>query len=187
MVYNLSGVQFVLMLDPFLVLIQWFVIFILLRAAWGKLVALNDFKSNLEESFRFSGKISRVIAPTLVVYEITLFILIISKTNYSYISMLVALFTFFIFTLVLCYRWVQDSRVRCNCFGNEDRTVSIFDLIRNIIIILLIGLYLIWGPPEHDLHLGSLFLLALLGLILSTVVIRFHDIAMLLLSAQGRV
>jgi len=175
------------MLDYISIMISWSVAFILFGAAWGKLESFSQFKLNLVTSFGLSKSLAGIVTPSLITLELSIAFIIISHSAYSYFAMIVAFTTFCIFTLFLIYHWSRDARIKCNCFGQDDRPVSIFDLLRNLVIVLFIGTYLILGKSDHALSIEEQPLLAGLGVGLSIVVIHLHDIALLFLSARGKV
>ena len=168
-------------------IICWLVAFVFFSAALGKLEKQEQFKSNLVESFGLSEKASHNIAPVLVILELVLGLLIISGPSLSYIAMSVAFVIFCFFTLFLIYHWLQNARVKCSCFGEDDRPVSIFDLLRNGLVIALIGTYLVFFEGQYSLPMSSHLLLAGIGLALSILIIHLHDIAMIFLTARGKV
>lgn len=176
-----------MILSYFLFTISWLVAFTLLMAAWGKLKDLHRFKSNLRDSFGFSARSSKFVAPLIIVLEFLLALTTVSGTQFTYLAMVVSFVVFIVFTAFLAYHWLQNARVKCSCFGEDDRPVSVFDLLRNALIILFIGCYLMIGGFELSLTMHSQFLLVILALAGSTVVIHTHDIFMVLLTARGKV
>lgn len=167
--------------------IRWFVGFILLSAGWGKYKGYVEFKDNLVTSFGFSQSISNVFAPLLIIVECSLAIIILSNTSYSYSAMVCTLFIFSAFTSFLLYFWLKDARVKCNCFGQEDRPVSYLDILRNIVIISALIMYLVVVGEQFSVGLDVSILLAGTALLLSILIIHLHDVVILLTTpTQGR-
>lgn len=157
-----------------------FVAFLLLIAAISKLNAFSEFKNNLNESFGLTVAASTRFAPIVVAVELLLSGLLLLNTNASYLGMAASLFVFLAFTGVVSYRYVKEAIVKCSCFGEADRSVSAYDLLRNLIVIACIIFYLFYSGDASALTVGLWFLTAGLAIILTIVAIEFHEIVMLL-------
>jgi len=166
--------------------IRWFTGFILLSAGWGKFRGYTEFKDNLVFSFGFTQNTSRILAPLLIMIEWLLAIIILSNTSYTYSAMVGALIIFSAFTSFLLYFWLKDARIRCNCFGKEDRPVSYLDILRNVVIIGCLIIYLVTVEGYYLPSLEVSTLLAGSALLLSILVIHLHDVVMLLTTTNGR-
>lgn len=157
-------------------LCTWVIAFVLLAASYGKLKHFEFFKSNLVSSFKLKKRAASVLAPLLVIFELFLALIISVGTAASYWAMFTALILFTFLTLILIFFWVRDGRIRCNCFGEEARPVSGYDLIRNSILILALGLFFVFGSLNPSLSIWELLLIATVALPIGNLLIRFHDI-----------
>jgi Methylamine utilisation protein MauE len=154
--------------------------FILIFAAIGKLKTFHEFRKNLTESFGLSVFASQKIAPLIIAVELLLAGVILLNIKASYLGMAVSLGLFVIFTGVVSYQYLKEGIVKCSCFGESERSVSVYDLLRNLLIIVCILFYLLCstGPVHHDVQMN--FLISGLAIIITIFVTQFHEIITLL-------
>jgi hypothetical protein len=161
----------------------------LLWAAWGKTSGYSVFVANLSESFYFPHAIATFTAPLLILLEWALALVLIVKLEPLTLAMYITLTLFISFTAMIIFAHFRDQVVKCNCFGEQHRPVSQFDMIRNLILILSCVYYLqlmpaqltatplMITPSEHGLLLLSATVTSLIG-------VYFHDIVHTLLSKE---
>lgn len=166
--------------------VSWLIAFLLLTAAWSKLTDLNRFKSNLIESFGFSFNASRIVAPIIIILELLLFITIASDTVYSHYAMGISFVVFIVFTIFLLHHWLKNARVKCSCFGEDDRPVSIFDIIRNILVVCLVGCFLLLKDDKLPVVIEFQLVLIFFAFIIHIILIHLHDISMIILTSKGK-
>lgn len=166
---------------------RYFLAFLLFFAALGKYRTFVQFQSNLVESLGLGRGLSAWLAPALVGMEFGLSLLIVAGIAISYYGMLAALLLFACFTAFIGYKYVKEGIVKCSCFGESERSVSGFDLLRNVLVILSAAFYLAFAGAA-GLAWPALLTAAALALILTVLAIEFHDLAMLLVhSSKGYV
>jgi hypothetical protein len=160
----------------------------LLWAAWGKTSGYSVFVANLSDSFYFPQAIARFTAPLLILLEWALALVLIANLAPLILAMYITLMLFISFTAMIIFAHFRDQVVKCNCFGEQHRPVSQFDMIRNVILILSCVYYLqliptqlipplVITPSEHGLLLLSATVTSLIG-------VYFHDIVHTLLSKE---
>jgi hypothetical protein len=161
----------------------------LLWAAWGKTSGYSVFVSNLSESFYFPHAIATFTAPLLILLEWALALILIVKLEPLTLAMYITLMLFISFTAMIIFAHFRDQVVKCNCFGEQHRPVSQFDMIRNLILILSCVYYLQLMPTQLTatpiIFLSSeQVLLFLSATVTSLIGVYFHDIVHTLLSKE---
>lgn len=164
--------------------VRYFIGFLLFFAALGKLKTFAQFKQNLTESFGLSAGVGAGLAPVIVGTELLLAVLVLLNHPVNYLAMAASLLMFVLFTSVVAYQFVKEGIVKCSCFGEDERRVSGFDLLRNAIVIGSIVFYLLGASANPVLGLPMQLLSAALGLILTIIAIEFHQIATLLSGSE---
>ena len=160
---------------PFLAeLLRFYLGFILLAAAWGKSRTYTYFLSQLTESFLIPPVASRVIAPCILLLEWALALGILLLNSRWAIIVAAVLFT--LFSLVLLQRYVSDGAVKCSCFGETDRPVTDYDLLRNgwLIAVFLACLWL--NDTAFGITIPLQLFSAGLAVLLTLITINFSDI-----------
>ena len=96
------------------------------------------------------------------------------------VAFIVAVFLLMLFTGALISILARGLRTRCNCFGSSHRDVSIYDIARNvgIIVITLMGAFALFSensqPTEIELILK--IILALMSASLAFIVVKLDDL-----------
>lgn len=162
-------------------IVRWFGALLLLSAAWGKWRTLAEFRHNLGASFGFAPGTATVLAPLVVVTELLLGALIAFDHGLALTAMAAAWLLLAALTLLVGYKFLRQDVVRCSCFGEQGRPVSVYDLLRNLLVLAALGFAVGHGTttplPPTGLTAVTAFLL---GLILNMLALRFHDIATVL-------
>jgi hypothetical protein len=168
---------------PFLAeLLRFYLGFILLAAAWGKSRTYTYFLSQLTESFLIPPAVSRAIAPCILLLEWLLALGILLLNSRWAIAVAAVLFT--LFSLVLLQRYVSAGAVKCSCFGETDRPVTDYDLMRNgWLIAVFLGCF--WlndtafriATPLQLLAAGLAVLVALITVNFSDIMLQLFDTA----------
>ena len=84
-----------------------------------------------------------------------------------------------LFSLALLQRFLTNDTIKCSCFGEQDRPLSGYDLIRNgLLLLVTAGFFL---APDLLLPLQSALSTSclLLGALLVMLIAASHDIASL--------
>jgi|APHig2749369809_1036254.scaffolds.fasta_scaffold05286_3 hypothetical protein len=158
-------------------ILRWFIGFVLLAACIGKLRTFTRFRDNLATSFGVAPRQGALLAPAIVGVELLLAALVLGP--FARFGMAAALPLFAAFTILLAWRMKRDGALRCGCFGEAERNLSGYDLVRNLLIVTAIALFLTL-PAGAGVPPASSALAAGLGAILAVLAIDFHDVAHLL-------
>ena len=161
-------------------IIRLFIGMVLLMAAYSKTLDIAQFKETLVSSFHLNKKLSNYLAPLLLIVEWAISVILLVKAPWLELAMLAALLMFIVFTTVVSFLLYRDGIVKCNCFGEEQRPASIFDMIRNTACILAILHYLFTPTIDSPLSLENGVLLFGVSLSLTFVMVNFHEIVSIL-------
>lgn len=157
-------------------IIRFFTALLLACAALGKLRTLAAFTHNLVDSFGVNRRAAAILAPAVIALESLLAASILAGGGWARAGMAGALVLFVALTAIVGYRYVVEGSVRCSCFGESERPVSGYDLLRNGLVIASIGACLAFSG-------GAAFgkketvLAAALALVATIGAIGFHDLA----------
>jgi hypothetical protein len=154
--------------------------FFFLFAAIGKFKSLADFTSNLHESFGLSLRTSDLVAPALVAIECVLAVLMLSNLEASYPAVAAALCLLLFFSGVLVFKTWKDGAVACGCFGEAERTVSSYDIARNVLVAGAALFYLVFAEPASAMGISAQLLAAALALMLAVLAVEFHEVCTML-------
>lgn len=157
-------------------IVRYFTAFLLACAAIGKLRTLAGFAHNLVESFGLPRQVARAVAPMVVALEALLAAAILAGGAAGRLGMAAALVLFVALTALVGYRYVVEGSVKCSCFGESERPVSGYDLLRNVLVIAAIGACLAFSGDAAFGRKESV-LAAALALIATIGAIGFHDLA----------
>lgn len=160
---------------PFLAeLTRFYLGFILLAAAWGKSRTYTYFLSQLTASFLIPPAASRVLAPCILLLEWALALSILATGNSVAIALAGALFT--LFSLVLLQRYISQGTVKCSCFGETDRPVTDYDLLRNGWLVAVFPACFWLNDTAFAMALSLQLLAAALAVLLTLITVNFSDI-----------
>lgn len=157
---------------------------LLLWAATGKWRTLGAFEQNLVQSFAIPPGQARLLAPTLALAEsaaaITLLMLAWQPDPAWTAPLMAACWCLLaLFSLTLLQRFFTNDTIKCSCFGEQDRPLSGYDLIRNgLLLLVTAGFFLapdVLLPLQSALSTSCLLLSALLVMLIAAS----HDIASL--------
>ncbi|WP_166887455.1 MauE/DoxX family redox-associated membrane protein [Massilia sp. CCM 8734] len=157
-------------------IIRFCTAFLLVCAAIGKLRTLSAFTHNLVESFGVKRQAAALLAPAVIAAEALLAGLILAGGGIGRIGMAAALVLFVVLTALVGYRYVVEGSVKCSCFGESERPVSGYDLLRNGLVIAAIGACLAL-PGGAAFGKKESVLAAALATIATIGAIGFHDLA----------
>lgn len=158
-------------------ILRFFIGFLLLAAAAGKLRTSAGFRMNLETSFGLPKTQAGLVAPLLIASEVLVAGMVLGP--WSGAGMLAALLMFGAFTIVVAIKFFTQPSVRCSCFGEAGRPLSGFDLARNLFVIGAIAVFLAIAP-DGTASWSLMFLAAGLASFAAVAAIEFHGIATLL-------
>ena len=158
-------------------ILRCFIGFVLLAACLGKLRTFASFRANLATSFGVPPQLGGLLAPAIVGIELLVAGLVLGPFPRFVMATALLLFTAFAMLLAWCL-W-RDGVVRCSCFGEAERSLSGYDLLRNLLIVAAIALFLTL-PAAAGTPLPMSLLAAGLAAILTVLAIDFHDVMHLL-------
>lgn len=149
------------------VLVRLLVGGVFLLAVVGKLRAPMRFRANLTESLGMSTAAGATLMPLVISVEAALAFMLLSDTQARAVAMPAALALLVAFTIFVGYKYVTADSVRCSCFGEADRPLSAYDLLRNALLIGAIAGWLYWPaaavrwtPAQWALSAGAALLSA---------------------------
>ena len=157
---------------------------LLLAAAWGKGRALGQFRDNLAATFGTGPALAALLAPGIAGAEVLLAAGLLAGGAPGQAALAGSLLLFTLFTAAVAWKYATEDIVKCSCFGDADRSVSGFDLARNLAIIAGIGFSLAVGSGTADVSWQAMFCAAGVATLLAVVLAAFHEIMMLLLYAR---
>lgn len=159
-------------------ILRCFIGMLLLAAVNGKLRNFADFRHNLADSLGLGTLRAKLLAPTVIGAELLVAVMVLGPAQRA--GMLAALLMLAVFTAVVGYRFYSQGSVRCSCFGEAGRSVTTYDLQRNLLVMLSIVAYFALGADVAAPPFPQLALACSLAAILCVAAIGFHDIVVLL-------
>ena len=125
-----------------------------------------------------------VLAPTLIAIEFTLGVILVAYHPMVYWAIGAALIMFLLFTLAVSFMLYRDGFVKCNCFGADDRPVSLADIARNIVCILAMLFYLKTTNSASILTIESSILVFVTAISIAFILVNFHQVVSILKKAD---
>jgi uncharacterized membrane protein YphA (DoxX/SURF4 family) len=163
-------------------IIRFFIGFVLLTAGWNKAKTYQQFTESLVTSFHFPKVLSKLFSPVVIILECSLALILLTQLLNTQLAMKISLILFSTFTSLVIFFLIRHEVVKCNCFGEESRPTSIFDIIRNVGFIIAIIFYLIFSKPDVYFANEVSYLLGTLAFIITIISINFHDMVLILKS-----
>jgi hypothetical protein len=157
---------------------------LLLAAAWGKWRAPRQFRENLAATFGIAPLLAAWMAPGIAGMEMVLGAGLAAGGALGQAALAGALGLFVLFTGAVGWKYATEDVVKCSCFGDADRSVSGFDLARNMAIIAAIAFSLAAGSGSANAGWQALVCAAGVATLLAVVLANLHEIMMLLLYAR---
>ena len=118
-----------------------YVLVVLLTAAWSKMLGFSRFQSALAEAFpvlALRGSIGATVAAAgIVIGEWSAALLMLLGGALSRMGLAFALCLLLSLTIIVVLSLVQGRAIRCNCFGESDRRISKYDLVRNLLFVVI--------------------------------------------------
>ena len=158
---------------------------VFLLAVIGKLRAPARFQSNLTESMGVSAAAGAVLTPLVIAAEAALAFMLVSDTLSRSVAMPAALALLTGFTGFAGYKYVTADSVRCSCFGEAERPLSAYDLLRNALLIAAIAGWLYWPADAVRWMPVQWTLAAGVALLLAAGLARLHEVIVRLRMARA--
>lgn len=149
---------------------------VFLLAVVGKLRAAARFRANLTESMGMSAGAGAVLTPIVISAEAALAVMLLGDMQARAIAMPVALAMLVAFTAFVGYKYVTADSVRCSCFGEADRPLSAYDLLRNALLISAIAGWLYWPAAAVRWTPTQWTLATAVALSLAAGLVRLHEV-----------
>ncbi len=153
----------------------------LFLASVGKALTFADFRQNLIESFNVPAKLAGLSASLIVGVELLLAMVVLFHHGLTWWGMLVSGVLFILFSVLIAAMLLKDNIVRCNCFGNTEQRISVFDLFRNALLVMASIYYLFQAPLNATLPFNHQLLLLGCAFILIQIIIHLPDIKILIM------
>ena len=153
------------------------IVAVLVAASAGKALAIARFAETLEALVRVPARWSRSAAVAVAASELLVALALLSGGAVADGGMVAALALFLAFSAVLLVALAQRRTVSCHCFGTSDHSISIWDLVRNLLLISACTAWLLATPSAIPLAAGEWLLslgIAAIGFLLAT---NLHRIA----------
>ena len=159
------------------VVVRLLVGMVFLLAVAGKLRAPARFRANLTESMGVPPALGVVLTPAVMLAEAALALMLLGDMQARTFAMPAALLLLIGFSCFVGYKYVTADSVRCSCFGEADRPLSVYDLLRNGLLIGAIACWLYWPAPATPAQStpAQLALASAAALALAVGLSRLHE------------
>lgn len=148
---------------------------VFLLAVAGKLRAPARFRANLTESMGVPPALGAVLTPVVILVEAALALMLLGDMQARTLAMPAALLLLMGFSCFVGYKYVTADSVRCSCFGEADRPLSVYDLLRNGLLIGAIACWLYWPAEPAQSTSVQLALASAAALALAVGLSRLHE------------
>jgi hypothetical protein len=155
------------------------IVLVLAVAVAGKAMARQDVADSIADLVRVPERVARAGAALVLGAEGLIALLLLAGGGWSRPAMAAAIMLFAIFTGFILLALVQRRAVVCSCFGGRGHPLSLWDLVRNLILIAAGAIYLSQSPLGHALAPAVWLLLAGIAFILFLVSTNLNRIALL--------
>lgn len=170
-------------LDDVAALCRWYVTLALLAAAWGKSTGFDEFRRGLSDAFPALGRADAVLAFAIIAAEWSIAAALLAGGVFAKSGAIAGLALFALFTAVVSASILSGRAIVCSCFGASGRRMGGLDVIRNLVLIVAVGMVLLRGPVSLPWSLEAILAgLATIGVV-ATVWLR--DLAWLLRAKAG--
>lgn len=148
----------------------------------GKVTDVTSFEATIASFKMLSTKQVMLAAKAFLTAELAVVALLLLGGPLLSAGFALALLLLALFVVVLSTMLLRHLQVSCNCFGQNARMVSVYDVIRNILLIAvcLVGLLMAPAPPP-TYQVADALLLGLMVASLGVVLVNFSDVAKTLL------
>ena len=144
---------------------------LLVAAAWGKLRAFSEFQHSLGAALELALWLRVPMATSIIAIEGALAVLLVANTPFQLLAMLATLVMFVVFALFIVLTLLRHRSISCHCFGQPEAPLSVHDVVRSLVLVLMSVLMLSANPPPSDPHWSLQALLWLLAFVLAWLLI----------------
>ena len=163
---------------PYLFLLSKTILIIIFGLALiNKFLDISRFEEAIRKFEIVPSQYIKLSAIFILIVEALTILLLVSGQNLWGFNL--AISTLFVFSIILVSVLRRGLQISCNCFGASEKSVSIYDIVRNfsLIILSLIGiltsLYL-KSPPSINLIERILF--GVVALIIVLIFVNLQDL-----------
>lgn len=151
-------------------------------SALGKLRDMANFQRTIISFQLIPPLFANSLSWMLVLGEITVIVMMVWGQAGLFLGFGLALVLLSIFLFVLSIVVIRKQKVTCNCFGKATHHVSVYDLIRNSLLITcaLAGLLLV-DNATLALSLASMLLLGAMATLFVIVTTNLRDVLITLI------
>lgn len=160
-----------------------YILVVLVAAVAGKLAAMAEFRDTVAALLPIPERAADAAALAVAGAEALAAILLAAGGGWARSGMAGALLLFILFTAAISIALVQGKRVNCRCFGGGGHALSVYDVIRNGILMAACGFYLRFGVAGIAIEPIGWLLLSGVALILFVVSTNLDEIALLVRKA----
>ena len=157
---------------------------LLAYAAASKMADMAAFRRNLAGFVGVQDTAASVLAPTVVGAEVALALALAFASESRIEALAAALLAFTAFTLFLVRAYATSGAVRCGCFGDGERPVSVHDVVRNMVILAALVVCAACASSAEPLSVVEHVVAAAAALPPIVVLSRFHRFVVLLVHAS---
>lgn len=164
-------------------LIRLVLALVFLFAAFAKSRAPGRFRQTITDAVGLPNAMAAFVAPALILLEWLLALTLLSGTVLVPAAMAAAASLLSVMSIWLVMVLLRGEPVKCSCFGDSSRPISLPDLLRNGLLLAATCSHLCFASSVNlSLPWPDEMLLAGLALILAMVLVEFHEVVMAMLS-----
>lgn len=149
----------------------------------GKAKDVAAFQEAIDDFKLLPQKWSKSVAWLFLIGEFVVVVSMVLVANLLPIGFLLATLLLITFSSALTIALWRKQKIVCNCFGQTEKRISGYDVIRNVIFILcaLLGFFLSWilNSPSENLDFVSVIWVGLIGAIFVTFITNLNEIVTL--------
>jgi Methylamine utilisation protein MauE len=136
-----------------LMFVRMFILFAFAASFLGKVGDIRGFQETIVDFQLLSTYKSKIIALMFLSAELLTSLMMLIGGDMLILGFLLAIILLIIFSIALISALKRKVRVNCNCFGQNNQRISIYDTIRNLLLILsnFVG---IWAYMNASLRLS---------------------------------
>ncbi|PKO05311.1 MAG: hypothetical protein CVU41_11785 [Chloroflexi bacterium HGW-Chloroflexi-3] len=164
---------------PFLLLFLRYVIgFVFIFSLYGKLKNIPSFIQTITNFRFFPQKFSKPLAYLFLTGEVSVVVSMLIGINLLFWGFLIASLMFLAFSIALTSVLVQNIRTSCNCFGPDEKDVSVGHVVRSLgfLICGVLGIVITTHIHQYTLLQPEFFLIVTTGSVSIAFVIVWMNV-----------
>ena len=162
---------------PFLLLFLRYVIgFVFIFSLYGKLKNIPSFIQTITNFQFLPQKFSKSLAYLFLTGEISVIITMLIGKNLLIWGFLIASLMFLAFSIALTSVLVRNIRTSCNCFGSDEKDVSVGHVVRSLGFLVCGVMGIVITTYQHSLLQPEFFLIATTGSVSIAFVIVWMNV-----------